>query len=67
MFAVFFNLSPLLQSRSLPGQLTPITNRHQTELTLKGGKAGSASRLDPASLFEEEWEERLEKRQNKYS
>ena len=49
--------------RSLPGQLTPITNTHQTKLTLKDGKAGSASHLDPASLFEEWWEERLEKRQ----
>ena len=38
--------------RSLPGQLTPITNK-----TLKGGRAGSASRLD-SSLFEEGWEER---------
>ena len=38
--------------RSLPGQLTVITNK-----TLKGGRAGSASRLD-SSLFEEGWGER---------
>ena len=35
---------------TLVGQLTPITNTYQTKLTLKGEKAGSASRLD-LSLF----------------
>ena len=35
---------------TLVGQLTAITNTYQTKLTLKGGKAGSASRLD-SSLF----------------
>ena len=39
--------------RSLLGQLTPMTNTRQTKLILiKGGKVGSASRLD-SSLFEE--------------
>ena len=32
--------------RSLPDQLTPITNTHQTKLTLKSGKAGLASGPD---------------------
>ena len=35
---------------TLVGQLTPITNTYQTKLTLKGGKAGSASRVDASLL-----------------
>ena len=59
---MLFSATYLHYFRSLLGQLTLITNTHQTKLTLKGGKADLASRLD-SSLFEEGWEERALKEQ----
>ena len=59
---MLFSATYLHYFRSLLGQLTQITNKHQTKLTLKGGKARLASRLD-SSLFEEGWEERALKEQ----